>query len=520
MWLRLFPAPEHTPDHFAGTSPSSGERVVLRGCLGRLHGHGLSQARRPNSTPARTPARLGGHLKATDSLFPSDWACQRRAESLRRALRAELLRRALVASAPRRLWLAPRTKVPRSGAASPLAHTSHESAALRRHPQRPRQQPSQAEGPSDLAARTRHRAPPLSTIRLAPHRSVPSPLPHASAAALAASAAFAPPRCAALASPRLALHRSAPTAWRRTAQHHRLRPSRRLPPWRLWRLSRRRAAPRSPRLSLSAAALSTIHWRYTAQHYRLRPARWLPPLRLWRLSCRRAALRSPRLAWCCTARHHPLGAAPRSSIIAFASRVGCRLGGFGGSRAAALRRARIASLSVAPLSAIRLAPHRSAPSPLPRASAAAFAASAAPAPPRCAALASPRLAPHRSAPSPSPCTSAGALTALAALARPRCAARLTSLSSAPLSTSRLAPHRSAPSPSPRASAAALAASAALAPPRYAALASARLALHRSAPSAWRRTAQHHLLRPARWLPPWWLWRPSRRRAAPRSPRLA
>ena len=87
MWLRLFPAPEHTPDHFAGTSPSSGERVVLRGCLGRLHGHGLSQARRPNSTPARTPARLGGHLKATDSLFPSDWACQRRAESLRRALR-------------------------------------------------------------------------------------------------------------------------------------------------------------------------------------------------------------------------------------------------------------------------------------------------------------------------------------------------------------------------------------------------------------------------------------------------
>ena len=79
--MRLFPAPEHTPDHFAGTLPSSGRRVVLRGCLGRLHDRGLLQARRPDSRPARTPARSGGHLNATDSLFPSDWACQRRAES-------------------------------------------------------------------------------------------------------------------------------------------------------------------------------------------------------------------------------------------------------------------------------------------------------------------------------------------------------------------------------------------------------------------------------------------------------
>ena len=77
----------HAGSFCGNLAHSSGRRVVLRGCLGRLHDRGLLQARRPNSRPARTPARSGGHLNTTDSLFPSDWACQRRAESLRRAPR-------------------------------------------------------------------------------------------------------------------------------------------------------------------------------------------------------------------------------------------------------------------------------------------------------------------------------------------------------------------------------------------------------------------------------------------------
>lgn len=81
--------------------------------------------------------------------------------------------------------------------------------------------------------------------------------------------------------------RSPRFAWRRAAQHPRLRLARRLPSRRLQRLSRCRAAPRSPRLT----------GRRAAQHYRLRLAR-RPPLRqLRRLPCRRAAPRSPHSAW-------------------------------------------------------------------------------------------------------------------------------------------------------------------------------------------------------------------------------
>ena len=280
--------------------------------------------------------------------------------------------------------------------------------------------------------------------------------PRASAAATAASAAFTPPRCAATAAPRLTPHRSVP---------HRLRPARRLRLRRLRRLSRRR----SRLASLGAALLSTIAFvsrvgyrfrglggflaaalrrarlapllaphcsapspsalasasasaalaasapsrcaalaaprcgRRAAQLPHLRLARWPPLRRLRRPSRRRAAPRPPRPAWRRAAQHH-----------LFASRVGCRLGGSGGFRAAALRRARLASLQ---------APRCSASPSSPRASAAASAAVVALSPPCCAALASPCLAPRCSAPSHSPRASAAALTAAAALHR-RAAPRL------------------------------------------------------------------------------------------------
>ena len=101
------------------------------------------------------------------------------------------------------------------------------------------------------------------------------------------------------------------------------------------------------------------------QHLRLCLGRQLPLRQLLRL-LRRGA------------QHH----------IAFASRVGRRLGGFSGFRAAALRRTCIAS---------PVATCCSAPLPSPHASAAASAASAAFASPCCAATAAPRLAPHRPA---------------------------------------------------------------------------------------------------------------------------
>jgi len=81
--------------------------------------------------------------------------------------------------------------------------------------------------------------------------------PRASAAASAAPAAFAPPRCAALASPRFRL---------RAAQHHLLRLAPQLPLRRLWWPYRRRAAPRSPRLA----------WLRAARHRRIRLAHRLP----------------------------------------------------------------------------------------------------------------------------------------------------------------------------------------------------------------------------------------------------
>ena len=76
------------------------------------------------------------------------------------------------------------------------------------------------------------------------------------------------------------------------------------------------------------------------------------------------------------------------STTAFASRVGRRLGGFSGFRAAALRRTRLASPGDLQLGTIAFASC---------ASAAASAASAAFASPCCAATAAPRLAPHRPA---------------------------------------------------------------------------------------------------------------------------
>ena len=423
---------------------------------------------------------------------------------------------------------------------------------------------------------------------MAPRCSAPPPSPRVGCRAKAASAAFGPPRCSALASPRLA---------RRAAQPHCLCLARRLPLRRLRRASRRRAAPRPSRLawrrttqlaSLDAALLSTTAFA---------PRR--PLRRLRRLSRRRAAPRSPRLAWHRFAQLHRL----------VASRVGCRYGGFGGFHAAALRRDRRASLNAAPLSTVafalrvsfgfggfgvfraaalaspRLAPRCSAPSPSSRASATASAASAAFLLPLCAALASPRSWRHtarhhrlrllrrpprrrlwqlprrRAAPrSPrlavdaallssltfasrvgrrfggfggfhaaalrrdrlaplgaallsttsSPRASAAASAAPAAFAPPRCAALASPrfrLRAAQHHLLRLAPATS----SPRASAAASAAPAAFAPPRCAALASPRFRL---------RAAQHHLLRLAPQLPLRRLWWPYRRRAAPRSPRLA
>ena len=112
------------------------------------------------------------------------------------------------------------------------------------------------------------------------------------------------------------------------------------------------------------------------------------------------------------------------STLALASRVGCRYGGLGSPHAAALLRARLASLGAIPgctaLASLRLAPRWSAPSPSIRASAAASVAWAAFAPPRCAALASSRLAPRCSASSPSPRPSAAASDGLGGL----CAAAL------------------------------------------------------------------------------------------------
>jgi len=345
--------------------------------------------------------------------------------------------------------------------------------------------------------------------------------PRASAAATAASAAFTPPRCAATAAPRLTPHRSVPSrspcasasasaasasfapplsprlAWRRAAQHHRLRLARRLPLPRPRRLSCCRSAPRSPRPALGATLLGTIAFgscvglrvggfgSFRAVALRrarraslwtprcsapspslralaaasaasaaftpprcaatasprlaprcsappLRLARRLPPRRLRRLSRRRAAPRSPRLA----------SGSALLSITFFASRLSCRFGGCGGLIAAVLRRARLALLGSALLGTVafasrigcrfdgcgglasprrsavaspRLTPRCPAPSPSPRASAAASAASAASASPRCAALASPRLAPRCSASSSSPRASAAASAAGVAL---------------------------------------------------------------------------------------------------------
>ena len=187
------------------------------------------------------------------------------------------------------------------------------------------------------------------------------------------------------------------------------------------------------------------------------------------------------------------------STLALASRVGCRYGGLGSLHAAALLRARLASLGAIPgcaaLASLRLAPRWSAPSPSIRASAAASVAWAASAPPRCAALASSRLAPRCSASSPSPRPSAAASGGLgdlcaAALLRAFLVLRGAALLSpvafasyvgrrfggfggfrcAALASPRLAPRSSAPSPSPRASAAATTALAAFVLPHCAALA--------------------------------------------------
>jgi len=187
------------------------------------------------------------------------------------------------------------------------------------------------------------------------------------------------------------------------------------------------------------------------------------------------------------------------STLALASRVGCRYGGLGSLHAAALLRARLASLGAIPgcaaLAPLRLAPRWSAPSPSIRASAAASVAWAAFAPPRCAALASSRLAPRCSASSPSPRPSAAASGGLgglcaAALLRAFLVLRGAALLSpvafasyvgrrfggfggfrcAALASPRLAPRSSAPSPSPRASAAATTALAAFVLPHCAALA--------------------------------------------------
>ena len=164
----------------------------------------------------------------------------------------------------------------------------------------------------------------LSRRRAAPRCSAPLPSPRASAAATAAWAAFTPPRCSALASPRLAPFQ---------------------------------AAPRSPPFA----------GRRAGQRPRPRFARQL--LRRWlgRLSRRLAAPPSPRLAWRRAARHHHLRLARRPPLrVAWAT--------FAPPRCSAL-------------SSVYGAPHCSAPSPLPRTSAAASAALAAFAAPR-----SPRLA--------------------------------------------------------------------------------------------------------------------------------
>ena len=113
--------------------------------------------------------------------------------------------------------------------------------------------------------------------------------------------------------------------------HACLRLAHRLPLWRPSRLSRRRAAPRSPRLA----------WRRAAQHHLLRLSRRLPPRQLRRLLRRRAAPRSPRFA-----------GATLPSTTASAPRLGLRFGNFGGFLAAALRRTRLASLGAAQLSTL------------------------------------------------------------------------------------------------------------------------------------------------------------------------
>ena len=95
-----------------------------------------------------------------------------------------------------------------------------------------------------------------------------------------------------------------------------------------------------------------------AQHPCPRLARRLPLRRLGQPSRRRAAPRSPRLAWRHSrlrrARLPSLGAA-LVSALALDSRVSCCVGGLGGFRAASLRRPRLVSLGAALLGIITFA---------------------------------------------------------------------------------------------------------------------------------------------------------------------
>ena len=211
--------------------------------------------------------------------------------------------------------------------------------------------------------------------------------------------AFAPPSCSALASPRLTPRCSAP----------RLRLASRPPLRQHRRLSCCHAAPRSPYLA----------WRHAAQPYRPRLAR-RPPLR--RLSLRHARLASlgaallstiafalhvgsalaaaavfapPRYSALASHRLTPRYSAPLPSPRTSAAASAASYGGFGGLRTAALRRARLALLGAALLSPVAFA------SRVGRrlGGSGRF---------HCAALALPRLAPRCSAPLPSPCTSASA----------------------------------------------------------------------------------------------------------------
>ena len=151
------------------------------------------------------------------------------------------------------------------------------------------------------------------------------------------------------------------------------------------------AAPRSPRFG----------WRRAARQYQLRLARQPLPRRLLRLPRRRAAPRhfNPHES-----------AAPRLGVNSLLGHAKASLQAF------------CAPPRCAVLASPLLPPRCSAPSPSPRAPAAATAASAAFVLPRGAALASPRLAPRCSAPLPSPRSSAAATAVWAVFAPPHCSA--------------------------------------------------------------------------------------------------